>query len=600
MKRSATAVMLGALVCAAFSAVALAQGAVTFPDMLVLPTDVRLINYPADYQNAKPATVTVADPYCAIATDTVAFPADYLGAFPLPEIKGAPFPPNIRRGVSVKDYWDFGRTDPSDNVGCGGDIQTAFAATVDRLARLGVDHVNMTQWMFLVDGARPELGFVGEQMTEDDLKWIAATAASRGLKVHLKMQIAGYRTGSRPPDPIPLDWATRFLDAYSDYSVAQVKTAAAAGLEAYQLDFIGLTPYLNWSQQRELWLAKMKALADRLRSVFPGKIFYGQSNPYLIDADLMSRIDWIELDPAIYAYTFPPLDNDNLTVADVKARLLSIWGGIAQQIGTARKPVRWLVFTQSHRNYLKSGWIEDGHCVDNCMQQSIRTDFSVQAVAYEAYFEAIREQTFFETASVDAHGYWYVDVILPKDSFPNISQSPRNKPAEAILAAWFKPTTVPLPVVEFYNASLDHYFITWVPDEITKLDAGTVNKGWTRTGQSFKTYTAAQTGTSPVCRFYIPPALGDSHFFGRGTAECDATGQKNPSFVLESPDFMQMFLPTAGACPINTTQVYRVFSNRPDANHRYMIDKAIRGQMAAKGWLVEGDGPDLVVMCAPQ
>ncbi len=155
-------------------------------------------------------------------------------------------------------------------------------------------------------------------------------------------------------------------------------------------------------------------------------------------------------------------------------------------------------------------------------------------------------------------------------------------------------------VIEYYNAALDHYFITWVPDEIAKLDAGTVIKGWTRTGKSFNTYRTASAGTSPVCRYYIPPGKGDSHFFGRGTAECNATGQNNPTFVLEDPAFMQMFLPAAGVCPANTVQVYRVFSNRPDANHRYMTDKAVRAQMVGKGWLAEGDGPDMVVMCAPQ
>jgi hypothetical protein len=44
---------------------------------------------------------------------------------------------------------------------------------------------------------------------------------------------------------------------------------------------------------------------------------------------------------------------------------------------------------------------------------------------------------------------------------------------------------------------------------------------------------------------------------------------------------------------------YRVFSNRADANHRYMIDAAVLDQMTAKGWVAEGDGPALVVMCAP-
>jgi hypothetical protein len=30
-----------------------------------------------------------------------------------------------------------------------------------------------------------------------------------------------------------------------------------------------------------------------------------------------------------------------------------------------------------------------------------------------------------------------------------------------------------------------------------------------------------------------------------------------------------------------------------------MTDRALRDEMVAEGWLAEGDGPDLVVMCAP-
>jgi hypothetical protein len=103
-----------------------------------------------------------------------------------------------------------------------------------------------------------------------------------------------------------------------------------------------------------------------------------------------------------------------------------------------------------------------------------------------------------------------------------------------------------------------------------------------------------------VCRYYLPPAFGDSHFLGRGTVECIATGKDHPGILLEDSMFMQMLLPYAGTCPGTTRPVYRVFSNRPDANHRYMTDRAVRDQLVAKGWLAEGDGPDLVVMCAPQ
>jgi len=154
-------------------------------------------------------------------------------------------------------------------------------------------------------------------------------------------------------------------------------------------------------------------------------------------------------------------------------------------------------------------------------------------------------------------------------------------------------------VVEYYHAGLDHYFITWRSDEIAALDAGTTIRGWVRTGQAFRAYATAQGGSSPICRYYLPPAYGDSHFFGRGTAECNATGTQHPQFTLEDPAFMHMALPAAGNCPAGTTPVYRVFSNRADANHRYLIDRALRDVMTARGWLAEGDGPDLVVMCAP-
>jgi 6-phosphogluconolactonase (cycloisomerase 2 family) len=160
--------------------------------------------------------------------------------------------------------------------------------------------------------------------------------------------------------------------------------------------------------------------------------------------------------------------------------------------------------------------------------------------------------------------------------------------------------TIPAPVtvVEFYNASLDHYFITYAADEIAKLDNG-MFKGWARTGLSFKAFATAQSGTSAVCRIYIPPGKGDGHYFGRDANECDGTMAKNPTFVLESSAFFHLYPPTLGICAAGQVPVYRVYSNRADANHRYTTDRAVRDQMVGKGWLAEGDGADTVVMCAP-
>lgn len=593
--------LLGLLLCCACAASPTAMHAqsLILQNAIVLPTDVRKISYPFDYQNAKPVTISVADPYCAIATDTVAFPADYMGAFPLPEIRGAPLPAGILRGAAVKDYWEFGRNNPATNVGCGGTLKEAFTATLDRFARLGIDHVDVSQGVQLIDGARPEMGMTDLQVPFQDFSWIAAEAGARGLKVHLSMQVGGAHGAPLPPNPVPADWASRFLDAYANFIVEQAKAAASAGFEAIQIDFCCFP--VDWQPHAQLWLARMKVLADRTRQVFPGKIIYGQTAPWISgDPDLMSRIDWLMFDAIIWNMLTEE-DNRSLTVDRLKSHYMANWSALASALGPARKPVKWRVFAQSHRDYYKPdvGWIEDGFCVQNCMQRSVKTDFSVQAIGYEAWLEGIKEQKFFNTVSVDPEASWFVDVMLPKDAFPNISQSWRNKPAESILAAWFKsPPVLPVTAIEFYNRALDHYFVTWVADEIGKLDSG-ILKGWARTGQSFKVHDRVANGTSPVCRIYIPPGKGDGHFFGRDTSECNGTMNRNPTFVLESESFFYLSKPTLGSCEAGHVAVYRVFSNRLDANHRYTTDRATRDQMVASGWIAEGDGPDTVVMCAP-
>jgi uncharacterized delta-60 repeat protein len=171
-------------------------------------------------------------------------------------------------------------------------------------------------------------------------------------------------------------------------------------------------------------------------------------------------------------------------------------------------------------------------------------------------------------------------------------------------------TDGPVGVVEFYNAKLDHYFLTLDPYEARDLDIG-VHIGWTRTGQSFRLYgsneAAPGTGFNPVCRFYIPPQHGDSHFFSADPLECAdvlTKAQTDPNYsgyVYETASAFHAALPdrTTGACPAGTVSVYRLWNHRADSNHRYTTDPAIRASMIAKGYAPEGYGPDGVAMCAP-
>jgi serine protease len=154
--------------------------------------------------------------------------------------------------------------------------------------------------------------------------------------------------------------------------------------------------------------------------------------------------------------------------------------------------------------------------------------------------------------------------------------------------------------VEFYNRSQDHYFLTASAREITDLD-NNVFVGWQRTGYVFNTYLAAEPGFDPVCRFYIPPLYGDSHFYTASAVECAIAQAKYPFFVYESPNVFYAALPNTatGVCPAGTIPIYRVWDNRVDTNHRYMTSAAVRASMVAAGWVAEGYGPDQVIMCAP-
>jgi sugar lactone lactonase YvrE len=154
-------------------------------------------------------------------------------------------------------------------------------------------------------------------------------------------------------------------------------------------------------------------------------------------------------------------------------------------------------------------------------------------------------------------------------------------------------------VVEYHHAALDHYFISALPADIAALDSGNLG-GWARTGHTFNAYAGAAEGTSPVCRFYLPPASGDSHFYSASPAECAEVAAKFPAFVHESPDVMQIALPdlATGDCPAGLVKVYRLWNNRADSNHRYTTDPAVKAAMVARGYVAEGYGPDATIMCA--
>lgn len=160
--------------------------------------------------------------------------------------------------------------------------------------------------------------------------------------------------------------------------------------------------------------------------------------------------------------------------------------------------------------------------------------------------------------------------------------------------------------IEFVDVARLHYFITPSEDEIRKLDEGYF-PGWSRSGYSFWVWPTsdATSGVNPVCRFYGRPEAGlDSHFYSAAPAECQAVIDRfSSAWVYETPELFGAKLPSQvdGACPANSVPLYRLYNNKPDVNHRYMVlrDAQWETLRALYGWIPEGYGTNATIMCLP-
>lgn len=159
-------------------------------------------------------------------------------------------------------------------------------------------------------------------------------------------------------------------------------------------------------------------------------------------------------------------------------------------------------------------------------------------------------------------------------------------------------------VVEYYNDTTGHYFISGGPGEVAGLDAP--GSGWRRTGEQFHAFLGnVPAGSVPVCRFY---ASGPhSHFYTADGGECDnlksieqrerAGGKAYSGWIYEGIAFHAM-LPANGACPSGTDPVNRFYNNRwqqNDSNHRFPVTSAMRTAMMFTSWTNEG-----IAFCSPK
>lgn len=170
------------------------------------------------------------------------------------------------------------------------------------------------------------------------------------------------------------------------------------------------------------------------------------------------------------------------------------------------------------------------------------------------------------------------------------------------------PPSATKPMVEYYHAALDYYFMTSRPADMALLD---VQPAWRRTGQSFNVFTLPLTGANGINRYYFDQIAVNytrgSHFYTLVPSEKQGLDDLNPLNIrvprmpfnegVDSYAFAPLVEGVGGRCAVGQTPVYRLFRNPnhfPDnPNHRFTTDIAIYNSFVALGW--DGEGVKLCI-----
>lgn len=388
---------------------------------------------------------------CTLKTYSSYYPESFLGSnsIPTPTEK---FDSNIMRGMGLKDYY------PSDNNNCATfqeHTRLLYSHTLNRLKAIGVDTVEIYQYGPVNDFSESTWAVSDSkvQIPKTELAWFIQEAHNKNLKVTMVWQLWGVDSKGvwlNVNDPTESETVI-FLRGWKNIIVDFAKFSAenkVDNLNIYWNAFsYPVTKYPETSTQEFL------TIIDDIKSVFRGKLFMGW--PRFYDKRLIEKIDAvvIPLTPSNWSY----IDDANISVSLLKNRYLdSIFGkyldfSLYSGMDTKNIPIIWDFNIQSRDKALSQGWVEDGFCIDNanniiawesvsCIQKNYKTDFSIQAMAIEGAFQAIKDQTYFKTYGVNfSTGYWHTDTLVAgPEGFPNFSQSIRGKPAENIVKYWYQ------------------------------------------------------------------------------------------------------------------------------------------------------------------
>lgn len=410
----------------------------TIRNAVQVPADLSRQRYPADF-TAAPASINAPDPYCSPSKENFIFPASYLGALPLPAIALTGNRQSFRRVLFAKDIWP--QVNANFVPGCHSDPREVFLRTLARMQQLNADVVVLVPWTVIDRSASSwrvmnpaELNT--STMGDEDLAWAVAEIKRRGMSAFWFHQVQATRAGPNDysqPEPTVANVLKTFdaLESYFEERGAFLQRIGVSGVMLTSSTWMNPESILEPTQ----WAERTGRMLQKLRQGFSGSVWYNYSDKVAASPSVVSLID---------AYMgalsgVSPNVAANPTLASLKAEYKTMVANMQRAAGS--KPLYWAIGMASRRDVLTTGYVEESTCQPvagnpaACAQDSMSADFSLQANAHEAAFEALFESQSPPLAIGVA--FWMDDNLLPSYTYPHIANTVRGKPAEAIVYRWF-------------------------------------------------------------------------------------------------------------------------------------------------------------------
>lgn len=423
---------------------------------LSVSTDASTISYPFSYQlSARSNASLVTDP-CRLDMPEVTYPRSWMGSYSLPAIAGAPMKSTYFRGMYLKDIM---LTDnPSFNPGCRGSLTAEFDRTIARLRQLHVDVVYVPQWHWI--GVRPDGSWYIMRaedafgpLSDDDLRYFVAAAHRAGIKVLMNNQIQGLRQsdGSAIIPAASEENFVKWFAAFGAFIEERAPFFQRLGIDAWELG-CNACVYQDWGrntpQDNQLFADQYELLLPKMKAAYKGQIMMF-ANSWLLDKPaIFSAIDIVVT--GLWDGEFMPTTQQSFNVQNYKQALLNngLSSGALTSWDRPGKSVLISPGIQSRANWFSApGYLEETGCVSSmgnlnistsgCLERETSPDFSLQAIYYEAFFEALSSLSFKGNVIVAPGDMWQTNSMVSEYVFPNIGASIRNKPAEGIIKAWY-------------------------------------------------------------------------------------------------------------------------------------------------------------------